>query len=56
MKDSTAAFIAILAVLSCLGPLNKLIRSYPVAAPYALLQVVIGTLLVYVGFNPHIVF
>lgn len=56
MKDSTVAFLVAVGVLSSLSELNRLIRSHPVWASYAVFLVIIGSLLMYLGFNAHIVF
>lgn len=56
MKDSTLAFLVSVGALSSLGGLNGLIRSYPIWASYAAFLVILGSLLMYLGSNAHIVF
>lgn len=54
-NNATVAFLAIVAALSSLSALNNLMRTHPAVACIAALELTLGPLFIYVGFNSHII-
>lgn len=54
-NTATIAFVAAMAALSSLSAMNNLMRSHPVVASIAALELTLGPLFIYIGFNTHII-
>lgn len=56
MNDTTIALLFAVATVTSMSGLNKLILNRPALAAYAVFQVTVGSLLVYLGFHPYLIF
>lgn len=52
-NNTTVAFLVALGLLSSLSALNHLMLRHPAVACIAALELVLGPLFIYIGFNTH---